>query len=138
MVFESAAGNLTDTPFPSGVFHVFLRDREKGTTRLLTTNANGEPANGSSGNPVISADGTAVAFESVATDLIAAHESTRSTVGIYLDSALLRCADAAGRDEHRPSLRRPERVSGDQRRRQIQRLRVEGGPDLCTGVGVCD
>ena len=84
VVFESAAGNLTDTPFPSGVFHVFLRDREKGTTRLLTTNANGEPANGLSGNPVISADGTAVAFESVSTDLIATHESTRSTVGIYL------------------------------------------------------
>jgi Tol biopolymer transport system component len=84
VVFESAAGNLTDTPFPSGVFHVFLRDREKGTTRLLTTNANGEPANGLSGNPVISADGTAVAFESVATDLIATHESARITVGIYL------------------------------------------------------
>ena len=84
VVFESAAGNLTDTPFPSGVFHVFLRDREKGTTRMLTTNADGEPANGLSGNPVISADGTAVAFESVATDLIDTHESTRSTVGIYL------------------------------------------------------
>jgi Tol biopolymer transport system component len=84
VVFESAAGNLTDTPFPSGVFHVFLRDREKGTTRLLTTNANGEPANGLSGNPVISADGTAVAFESVATDLIGAHEIAPSSVGAYL------------------------------------------------------
>ncbi len=27
VVFESAAGNLTDTPFLSGTFHVFLRDR---------------------------------------------------------------------------------------------------------------
>ena len=83
VVFESAAGNLIDPQFQPGVFHVFLRDREKGTTRLLTTNANGEPANNTSGNPAISADGTAVAFESVATDLIVARESGRTSVGIY-------------------------------------------------------
>ncbi len=53
-------------------------------TRLLTTNANGEPANGASGNPVINADGTAVVFESSATDLIATHENVRNSVGIYL------------------------------------------------------
>ena len=30
VVFESAAGNLLDTPLPPGIFRVFLRDRETG------------------------------------------------------------------------------------------------------------
>ena len=45
VVFESAAGNLLDTQVLPGLFSVFLRDREKGVTRLLSANANGEPAN---------------------------------------------------------------------------------------------
>jgi Tol biopolymer transport system component len=53
-------------------------------TRLLSTNANGEPTNGTSGNPAISADGTVVVFESTATDLIATHEIAHPSVGIYL------------------------------------------------------
>ncbi len=84
VVFESAAGNLTDTPFPPGTYRVFLRDRTNGMTRLLTTNVHGEPANGASGNAEINANGTAVAFESSATDLIVTHERGRSSIGIYL------------------------------------------------------
>ena len=84
LVFESAAGNLTDTQFLPGSFRVFLRDREQGTTRLLTANANGEPANGNSGNPAITADGTAVVFESTASDLIAPHAIGSSSAGVYL------------------------------------------------------
>jgi Tol biopolymer transport system component len=84
VVFESAAGNLLDTPLPPGTFRVFLRDRETGVTRLLSANANGEPANGTSGNPAISADGSAVVFESTATDLIGDPELGRPSVGIYL------------------------------------------------------
>ena len=59
VVFQSAAGNLTDSPFLPGTLRVFLRDRKSGVTRLLTTNASGEPATGDSGNPSINADGTA-------------------------------------------------------------------------------
>ncbi len=84
VVFESAAGNLTDSPFLSGTFRIFVRDRKSGVIRLLTTNANGEPATGDSGNPSINADGTAVVFESSATDLIAGHEIVGSSVSIYL------------------------------------------------------
>ena len=51
---------------------------------MLSTNANGEPANGISGNPAISADGTVVVFESTATDLIATQDIARPSVGIYL------------------------------------------------------
>ena len=84
VVFESAAGNLLETQVLPGIFHVFLRDREKGVTRLLSANANGEPAHGTSGNPAISADGTVVVFESAATDLVESGDTARSPVGIYL------------------------------------------------------
>jgi Tol biopolymer transport system component len=84
VVFASGAGNLLDTPVLPGTFRVFLRDREKRVTRMLSTNASGEPANGTSGNPAISADGTVVVFESTATDLIATPEIARPSVGIYL------------------------------------------------------
>jgi Tol biopolymer transport system component len=84
VVFESAAGNFLDTQMLPGIFHVFLRDRETGVTRLLSANANGEPANGTSGNPAISADGTVVVFESTATDLVESGDTARSSVGIFL------------------------------------------------------
>jgi TolB protein len=84
VVFESAAGNLIDPQAVPGTFHVFLRDRERGVTRLLSANAKGEPANGTSGNPSISADGTVVVFESTATDLVDSGDTARSSVGIYL------------------------------------------------------
>jgi Tol biopolymer transport system component len=84
VVFESAAGNLLDTQVLPGIFRVFLRDREKGVTQLLSANANGDPAHDTSSNPAISADGTTVVFESTATDLTATHEIVRRSVGIYL------------------------------------------------------
>jgi Tol biopolymer transport system component len=83
VVFESEAGNLTDSPFPKGTTRVFLRDRTDRITRLLTTNFVGEPADGPSWNPVISANGTAVAFESGASDLIAAAGDGHQGIGIY-------------------------------------------------------
>ena len=84
VVFESAAGNLLDTPVPPGVFQVFLRDRERRVTRLLSANASSEPANGPSLSPAINADGTAVVFESMATDLLEAVGTGGSSVGIFM------------------------------------------------------
>jgi Tol biopolymer transport system component len=84
VVFESAAGNLLDTQVLPGTFRVFLRDREQGVTRLLSANAKGEPTNGTSGSPAISADGTVVVFESTATDLVESGDTAGSSVGIYM------------------------------------------------------
>ncbi len=87
VVFESEAGNLTGTSFPAGSAQIYLRDRHDQTTRLLTTGAGNQPANGPSWNPVISANGTAVAFESAATDLITtARDERQAAVGVYLVS----------------------------------------------------
>jgi len=101
VVFASHAGNLTTPSSSTGTAQIFLRDRTARITRLLTANAAGEPANGSSGQPVISADGTAVAFESAATDLTGIGDASRlQTVGIYrmslVTGARLRLDTVAG------------------------------------------
>ena len=54
------------------------------TTRLLTTSTSGAPANGYSSNPVISADGTTIVFESAATDFVDQADAAGNTVGVYL------------------------------------------------------
>ena len=84
VVFVSSAGNLADTQIPPGMPRVFLRDRETETTRLLATSASGDPANGYSSNPAISADGTTIVFESAATDLVDEAHAAGNTVGVYL------------------------------------------------------
>lgn len=50
--------------------HVLLRDRQLGTTTLVSASRDGAPANGASSNAVISADGRTAAFESSATNLV--------------------------------------------------------------------
>ncbi len=50
---------------------VFWRDRNTGTTKLISTGLNGEEGNGDCYAPAISGDGKSVAFESHATNLIA-------------------------------------------------------------------
>ncbi|MFZ4771028.1 MAG: TolB family protein, partial [Ferruginibacter sp.] len=50
---------------------IFLRDRNTGTTKLISAAANGEEGNGDSFAPAISADGKSVAFESYSSNLVA-------------------------------------------------------------------
>ena len=85
VVFESLAGDLLDRPVPQGISRVFLRDRETGAIRLISRSADDESANASSGNSVISADGSAVVFASGATNLSGACRSSgRRRSGLYL------------------------------------------------------
>lgn len=83
VVFASDSGNLSGLRRPPGSPQIFVRDRDRGTTSLLTTDPQGAPANGPSRNPVISADGARVAFESTATDLVP-HGGATGDAGIYL------------------------------------------------------
>src|ERR1039458_3043405 len=70
VVFQSDASDLVpgDT---NGVTDVFLRDTYTGTTRLISVAADGGFANGASTDPVMTPDGTCVAFISAATNLVA-------------------------------------------------------------------
>jgi Tol biopolymer transport system component len=70
VVFQSDASDLVpgDT---NGVTDIFLRDTFTGTTLLISEAADGGCANGASTDPVMTPDGTCVAFISTATNLVA-------------------------------------------------------------------
>ena len=59
---------------------IFLRDRQNGTTELISYAANGERTDWSSLNPSISADGRYVAFESYARNLVSGDTNERRDV----------------------------------------------------------
>jgi len=70
VAFRSSASNLA-SPDTDKNADVFARDLQTGITTLLSVNSAGTGSgNGSSEAPVISADGTVVAFQSFASDLV--------------------------------------------------------------------
>ncbi|MBS0632886.1 MAG: PD40 domain-containing protein [Verrucomicrobia bacterium] len=71
VVFESSATNLVTPATAVGVTHIYLRDLTAGTTVLVDQSTGGAVANGNSLEAKISADGSAVAFASDATNLVA-------------------------------------------------------------------
>jgi Tol biopolymer transport system component len=66
VAFSSRATNLS----PEGAAGVFRRDRQTGTTVLVSVRPDGASGNGVSNEPAISASGSMVAFVSRATDLV--------------------------------------------------------------------
>jgi Tol biopolymer transport system component len=72
------------------LFDVYVHDRRNGVTELVSTSLRGEPGNGGSAGPKLSADGRFVAFESYATDLVP-HDANGEIEDVYLaDRALHR------------------------------------------------
>jgi len=69
VTFVSGADNLDEND-KNGMYDVFLRDRELGTTDLMSKNSDGEAGNLSSFAPSVSADGSLVAFDSDADNLV--------------------------------------------------------------------
>jgi Tol biopolymer transport system component len=68
--FQSSATDLVATPDANGDADLFARDLTTGTTTLVTTNAAGTASgNSGAGIPVLSRDGTKLAFQSSADDL---------------------------------------------------------------------
>ena len=114
VVFAAEAGNLIGRAFSPGTSHIFLRDRLRGTTRLLTMSASGDPANGPSRMPVIDGAGTSVAFASGATDLLADGPAN----GIFLvslPSGTVRRVDLAVDGGSRPGASMSPAISADGR-----------------------
>jgi Tol biopolymer transport system component len=72
VVFRSGASNLAPpcAGGVSGLTHVFIVDLATGVFTCASTGATGTPGNGSSGEPVIDADGSRVTFVSVSTNLV--------------------------------------------------------------------
>ncbi len=88
VAFVSGASDLVagDT---NGAWDIFVRDRQRGTTRRVSVSSAGRQAKGYSGAPSISADGRFVAFASSASNLVAATRTTSPTSS---------CAARSGRD----------------------------------------
>lgn len=82
VVFSSDAANLVTNDF-NAKKDVFRRDRGTGETRLISVNRIGRSANTDSGNPIISADGRFVAFESRASDIVANDNNNAIDVFVY-------------------------------------------------------
>jgi Tol biopolymer transport system component len=80
VAFTSFASNLVagDT---NGTYDVFVRDRLNGTTERVSVDSSGVEGNGMSDfKPVISRDGSCVAFASVATNLVAADTNGKEDI----------------------------------------------------------
>jgi uncharacterized repeat protein (TIGR01451 family) len=82
VAFESDAQNLVPggSPFPSGD-QVYVRDRQTGTTEIVSVNAAGEQGNSLSTQADISGDGRFVVFSSFADNLV---PGTQSGLQVYL------------------------------------------------------
>jgi hypothetical protein len=63
VVFESAAENLSDSD-SANTYDIYLRDRQAGTTTLLSRGSSGGSSDRDSFNPAISVNGRHVAFDS--------------------------------------------------------------------------
>ncbi|MFE6869537.1 TolB family protein [Kitasatospora sp. NPDC057692] len=70
VAFSSTRDDLAPGASPYGTVNIYVTDRWRHTTRLLTIGADGSPANRHSFWPVISADGGRVGFISRATNLV--------------------------------------------------------------------
>ncbi len=68
--FESVATNLVSSGCTTGIRQIFVRDLVAGATSCVSVGPLGEPGNGASQRPRLSADGSVVTFESSATNLV--------------------------------------------------------------------
>jgi Tol biopolymer transport system component len=97
VVFSSLAGNLTSKDV-SG-WHVYLRDRETGTTTLVSDTGDTDTIYGSTseGHAVISADGRYVAFQSTSGMLVADDTNGSADIFVYdrIDASIKRVSVAS-------------------------------------------
>ena len=82
VAFSSAASNLVpgDT---NNAYDVFVHDRQLGTTERASVDSGGAQGNFASTNPVLSTDGSCVAFLSVANNLVAGDSNGHEDVFVH-------------------------------------------------------
>src|SRR5262245_31542731 len=81
VAFHSAASNLVGAD-TNGVFDVFVRDRQSGTTERVSVDSGGAEADSFSFEAAISADGRTVAYYSFATNLVGG--DTNDTYDVFV------------------------------------------------------
>ncbi|HUR86199.1 MAG TPA: hypothetical protein VMY78_12720 [Solirubrobacteraceae bacterium] len=97
VAFTSGATNLGPQEDPNGdVRDVFIFDQGSGSVRLVSTGLAGAAANGFSSNPVLSGDGSRLAFVSRATNLVEADANAAADVFVLTpDAGLVRASVSA-------------------------------------------
>jgi Tol biopolymer transport system component len=85
-----ASNALNFAPDANGLHQVYVRDLSTGQMELISRAADGTPANGGCGNPVLSADGRYVAYSSSATNL---DPSTLHTGHVWLFDRVTRSTE---------------------------------------------
>jgi Tol biopolymer transport system component len=71
VAFESLASDLIANDTNGGVRDIFVHDRNTGVTTVVSVKSSGTQGSNNNFSPSVSADGRYVAFESLASDLIA-------------------------------------------------------------------
>jgi YD repeat-containing protein len=79
VVFESASTNLVSGDTNAGS-DIFVRDVAANTTTRVSVDSAGAQANGASGESAISGDGSHVAFESLATNLVSGDTNSKKDI----------------------------------------------------------
>ena len=92
VAFSSTANNLV-TGVTAGISEIYLKNLQTGVVSLVSSASNGTIANASSFEPILSADGNFVMFESAATNLVVLDVGPSASL----------CEEPADRG-HRPSL----------------------------------
>jgi Tol biopolymer transport system component len=91
------------TTSPSQIFNIYLRDRDRQRTTLISAGLNGRATDGSSWAPAISADGRVIVFSSLATNLTSPDRNRSADVFLAdVESASLEVIS-----------RRPDRLPGN-------------------------
>ncbi len=116
LAFTSAASNLTGLPDGNGPLRdVFVYDQGSGAIELVTHGPNGEPADAPSGEPVLDAAGTQLAFTSRATNLVPGDTNRFADVFVRLaDGSLVRASVTSEGEEARGASVEPD-LSADGR-----------------------
>ena len=83
VAFESAATDLVAGDDPAGITDIFVRDLVAQTTALISAAPGDAPRAGASTRPAISPDGTLVAFESFAPNLVEGDTNLITDVFVY-------------------------------------------------------
>jgi Tol biopolymer transport system component len=80
--FSSGATNLVEGD-DNGRTDSFVRDRQTGTTEMVSVSSSGEPGDDNSGSPKLSADGRYAVFDSMATNLVPGDTNGRNDVFLH-------------------------------------------------------
>ena len=83
IVFHSIATNLDPNLVGAGNYNIYIRNRTTGAVELISRSNTGTLANADSLNPVISADGRYIAYESKGTNLVDGSQGATSQIYVY-------------------------------------------------------